>query len=126
MKKEREGFSFKNESRQLAVIGAAAVLLLIVIFLYLYLSSAKVNVYNVSNNVTVTAEKYVPEEDRININTADAEELQSLEGIGEVTAGRIIEYREANGSFKSIYELSDIKGISDNTVEKIKPYIKLE
>ena len=48
---------------------------------------------------------------KININTATAEELCTLPGIGYVTANAIIEYRNTNGPFEYIEQLMDIKGI---------------
>lgn len=59
----------------------------------------------------------------ININTASAAELMSLPGIGEVTAGRIVAYREANGPFQTIDDLVKIDGISTATVDEIRDYI---
>lgn len=61
----------------------------------------------------------------IDINTASASELDTLEGIGPAIAERIIEYRTRNGSFKSIDELCEVSGISNNTLRKIKDYIVL-
>lgn len=55
----------------------------------------------------------------VNLNTASSEELQSLSGIGEKTAQRIIEYR-AEHPFKSINEITNVKGIGEKTFEKIK------
>lgn len=61
----------------------------------------------------------------ININTADYETLQLIPGIGEALARNIIEYRNANGPFKSIQELDNVKRIGPATIEKIRPYITL-
>ncbi len=60
----------------------------------------------------------------ININTADKDELDLLDGIGPALAERIIEYRNTNGSFQSTDELSEVSGIGPDTVEKIKDYIE--
>ena len=58
---------------------------------------------------------------KVNINTADAKELATLPGIGQVKAEAIITYRKANGKFKNIEELKGVKGIGDKVVEKVKP-----
>lgn len=55
----------------------------------------------------------------VNINTANAEALQSLNGIGEKTAQRIIKYRTEH-PFKSTGEITNVKGIGEKTFEKIK------
>ena len=62
----------------------------------------------------------------VNINTATAEELDALPGIGPVIATRIIEYREANGPFTSLYSLSQVKGIGTQTIINLLEYIVLE
>lgn len=62
----------------------------------------------------------------VNINTADAETLQHLPGIGEVLAERIVAYRENSGSFRSILELLDIEGIGQTKLENIMDLICLE
>ncbi len=55
--------------------------------------------------------------EKININTAGIDELMTLEDIGETRARAIIEYREANGRFYSVDELSNVSGIGSKTVE---------
>lgn len=62
----------------------------------------------------------------ININTATAEELDSLPGIGPVIAERIIEHREASGGFSSIEELADVSGISERMVDEMNHLIVVE
>ncbi len=55
----------------------------------------------------------------ININTADKETLMSvIKGVGEKKADAIIAYRKENGDFKSVDELTNIKGIGQTTVDK--------
>lgn len=62
---------------------------------------------------------------KININLALSPDLQLLPGIGQVTAERIIEYRESNNGFKSIAELMNVKGIGNKKFEKLKNLITI-
>ena len=59
----------------------------------------------------------------VNINTADAEQLQLLPRVGPALAGRIIEFREANGPFRNVDEILAVKGIGESSFEKLEPYI---
>lgn len=63
---------------------------------------------------------------KINLNTATLKELDSLPGIGEELGKRILAYRESNGNFSSIEELTKIKGIGQKTLEKLKDLVIIE
>ena len=60
---------------------------------------------------------------KININTATLVELQELPRIGEKVAQRIIDFRKANGKFKSITDLLKVKGIGEKIFDLIKDRI---
>ncbi len=66
--------------------------------------------------------KSIPKD--VNINTADKEMLTQLPGIGPVTAEAILAYRKDNGNFKSIDELTKVKGIGEKTLVKLKPFLQ--
>lgn len=64
-------------------------------------------------------------EGQININTADAKELEALPFIGEGRAKAIVTYRQKNGQFETLDELSKIPDIGDGTMQAIRPYLTL-
>jgi competence protein ComEA len=59
----------------------------------------------------------------ININTATAEDLMLLPGVGETLAARIIAYREENGPFAKAGDICNVKGIGDKTYAKFADFI---
>lgn len=73
-----------------------------------------------------TTVKKVAAGKKVNINTASVEELQLLDGIGEVKAKAIVEYRAKNGPFKKSADLANVTGIGNATVEKIKSSISFK
>lgn len=81
-----------------------------------------------------TAEQTVSEEPepepvvngKININTADVDLLDKLDGIGPSTAQKIIDYRTANGPFESIEELVLVSGIGEKKLDAIRDMICVE
>lgn len=59
----------------------------------------------------------------ININTADRVGLEAIPGVGPVTAGAIIAWREDNGAFTSVDQLIEVSGIGPKTLEALRPYV---
>ena len=62
----------------------------------------------------------------LNINKATKEEMQTLQGIGESTADKIITYRKENGNFKQIEDIKNVPGIGDAKYENIKDKISVK
>ena len=60
---------------------------------------------------------------RIDINRADAAELEKLHRIGPKTAARILAFREAYGAFRSVNDLQQVKGIGPKTLERLRPHV---
>jgi competence protein ComEA len=58
--------------------------------------------------------------DKVNLNTATSEQLQTLPGIGPATAKTIIEYRAKVGKFNKVEEIINVKGIGEKKFQKIK------
>ncbi len=62
---------------------------------------------------------------KVSINTADEAGLVQVPGIGPKTAAAIVEYRKSIGSFTSIEQLLEVKGIGEKKLAKMKPYLTL-
>ncbi|HTO55176.1 MAG TPA: helix-hairpin-helix domain-containing protein [Myxococcota bacterium] len=62
----------------------------------------------------------------VNVNSATAEELSLLPGVGPAKAAAIIRYRTEHGAFKRVEDLSQVKGIGEKQVEKLRPHVALE
>ena len=62
----------------------------------------------------------------LNINTATVGQLETLDGIGQVLAQRIVDYRNANGPFASVDDLLEVNGIGPGILETIRPQITTE
>ena len=61
----------------------------------------------------------------VNINTADAVELAALPGIGPVSAGRIVAYREAHGPFRTVEDLLAVRGIGQKRLSSLRALVVL-
>ena len=67
-----------------------------------------------------------PSGNAININTATVDELEKLPHIGRKTAETIVEFRTANGPFRRVEHLMQIRGVSEERFEALRPHIKIE
>ena len=59
----------------------------------------------------------------VDLNTADLEALDTLPGVGPVTAQAILDYREENGPFSSVEELENVYGIGEKTLENLRDLV---
>jgi competence protein ComEA len=62
----------------------------------------------------------------VNVNTASAEELAMLPGVGQARARAIVELRQQRGGFKRVEDLLEVKGIGEAGLAKLKPYLAIE
>lgn len=62
---------------------------------------------------------------KVNINTATAEELETVKGIGKKRAQAIIAYRHEHGNFKSVEEMGNVKGIGKKRIEQISSQLTI-
>lgn len=114
-----------SDSVQKAFILTVMVIALIFIMAFtLFKDSADVNIYSIT--VEKTVYNTVPDSEKLDINTASKDDFMQLDGIGETISGRIIEYRNEHGSFKSTDELMNVNGITESLYKRIEQYIKIK
>jgi competence protein ComEA len=97
--------------------------LAIVFSLFVSIPALSVDTYaakSTKSSTDTVAQKVEP----VSINSADANLLSTVPGIGPKTAEAIVAYREANGKFASINELVNVKGIGEKKLAKMKPFLK--
>ncbi|NOY13225.1 MAG: helix-hairpin-helix domain-containing protein [Deltaproteobacteria bacterium] len=63
--------------------------------------------------------------EKMDINKATVEQLVDIKGVGEVLAQRIVVYRQQHEQFKSLEELTLVKGIGSRKLEKLRPFLML-
>jgi len=85
---------------------------------YLSRPASQQNIKQVSSSLNIQG-------DKISLNQANLQQLQTLNGVGEKKAQTIMEYRQKNGGFKSVDELMNIKGIGPKLFEKNKARLML-
>jgi len=76
----------------------------------------------VSSGLAIAAGKPAPS-GKVNINTATAQQLTVLPGVGEKLAARIVDYRQKAGGFKNVSELMNVQGIGEKNLAKIQAFL---
>lgn len=105
----------------LLILTAAFLCGLLALMLHVH-STGAAGSYTVETEQTATASEIAPEASPVNINTADAEELATLPGIGEKLAERIVKYRADNGDFSTVDDLANVNGIGEVKLEDLRDY----
>lgn len=107
------------------VISAAVIVFAATVLIMLFDTPEYNDIKEMSTAVSsrVSATDTTAGKDAVNINTADEEELTRLSGIGEKRASDIVKYREKNGKFRSIEELTNINGINESVILKNRDII---
>lgn len=75
--------------------------------------------------ITSPVEESSGQGDVVNVNEAEQVDLETIPGIGPAKAAAILSYREENGAFETIEDLSNVSGIGEKTVEQLRDYISL-
>ena len=117
---DRPGKPTKSEW---VLLGITAAVLCLVLGLFQQDQAAAEPGLTVRTQTEVPAEALTPDLSPIDINTAGAEELDQLPGIGEVLAERIIAYREAHGPFASAEDLLAVSGIGEAKLAELEGWI---
>ena len=104
-------------------------LALAAVFLGILLTLSRREVKPAALGVSVSTDRLVPQEDvappfePVDLNTATAEELTSLNGIGPALAERILAYRKQNGPFSSVEEVLNVNGIGEKKLEALEGWV---
>ncbi|MGZ6644128.1 MAG: ComEA family DNA-binding protein, partial [Solirubrobacteraceae bacterium] len=61
----------------------------------------------------------------VNLNTATAEQLDTLDGVGPATAAKILQWRQAHGGFRSVDDLAQVPGIGPKKLAALKPKVQV-
>ena len=121
------GAGVKVTKTELCLLGVTAVFLCSLLVLHhrdmTRMASQPVSV---ETERTVDPEELAPEPLLVDVNTADAEELAQLPGIGEELAGRIVAYRAEHGPFEAVEDIMEVSGIGEAKFAGFAAYITVD
>ena len=119
-----------DSKRQSIIMIGIALLLLSGLLLYFSLSQPRISEQDMTEASTVLSSVYqttgssvINASYPVNINSCTAEELMTVNGIGESKASAIIEYRNYIGGYTSVDQIKNIKGIGDSFFNSVAPYL---
>lgn len=103
------------------LLGLTALFLAFLLVLFLRDRAAlKAAPVTVETERAVPQESFMPDVSPLDVNSASAEELTGLPGIGEVLAQRIVDYRSANGPFETVEDLLSVSGIGEKKLAELE------
>ncbi|MDD3346643.1 helix-hairpin-helix domain-containing protein [Oscillibacter sp.] len=108
------------------LLGMTALFLCILLALFLHDRKAAAAAAAVETDQTVPQEMILPDVSPLDLNTATAEELETLPGIGPALASRIVSYRASHGPFETIEEIMEVPGIGQGKFEGLRESVTVE
>ena len=121
----------EEEKRQTRVLIAIALVFCALLIGYnaFYVPDASLESFVETDRLSGNGEYSMEAEEsseKIHLNTASLEDLDTLQGIGPALAQRIIDYREEYGGFSRVEELKEVKGIGEGLFEQIRDSVTVE
>lgn len=115
---DERGITVKTEKILLALTALFLAVLLALFFRDR--AAARAAPVTVEAETAVPQEAFMPDVSPLDLNAASAEELAGLPGIGEVLAGRIVEYRREHGPFGTVEDLARVSGIGEKKLTELE------
>ena len=119
--------SQRNSARaQTLLLELTALFLCLLLGLYIRDRAALRRPFAVEAEILLPQEEILPDLTPLDLNTATAEELTALPGIGEALAQRIVDYREAHGPFEAVEDIMNVSGIGEGKLAGMEGLIAVD